>query len=538
VSERVRVGVRRVGPAFLGMTLVLTLALLASRASYIPTWDGRIYAECIVDAGARQLALPTLRCVDHISHAYMLYAGAIQMLSPGSFPLMLLANVILYLIACAGFYRLAELAFPPQDHAMERSLLTAVFAAQPAILASVVQPNIDMPMLPSFLWGTVFIIRRQWVPLIVVGLALVATKESGVLLYATLVFAYAIAMVFPHPSSPRSPIRALLRLTPAAVPIVAFGAYIAYRTSLPHQTVIWSGGTTDEPILRQFLIPRVDRYFINYCVMMFVLSFAWITTAVVGVDLLVGVVRRVRKEPARAVVGGKRRIVRFLVVLWLVTMIALTRFTTWGNTRYFLPVFALTPFALYASLVRLRVAPILRRSTVAVVAILMLLSTVRTADPISRAVYGTWKLGDNSLLRMTRVTHECCDSGRDQLVYNLQYTFLGDLTSDAVAAVADDSSAVFFPRRMHWEMLGSLDKASRRRTLRRQNVLELRAYQPDTLATLQSPPGNAIYIGLPNGNPTASLGALRPWYEIGPAQRIQRGDYWLDAYRLTLRDGR
>jgi len=48
-------------------------------------------------------------------------------------------------------------------------------------------------------------------------------------------------------------------------------------------------------------------------------------------------------------------------------MIALTRFTTWGNTRYFLPVFALTPFALYASLVRLRVAPILRRSTVAVV---------------------------------------------------------------------------------------------------------------------------------------------------------------------------
>ena len=81
--------------------LVLTLALLASRASYIPTWDGRIYADCIVDAGERHLALSTLRCVDHISHAYMLFAGAIQMLSPGSFPLMLLANVILYLIACA-----------------------------------------------------------------------------------------------------------------------------------------------------------------------------------------------------------------------------------------------------------------------------------------------------------------------------------------------------------------------------------------------------------------------------------------------------
>ena len=518
--------------------LAMSLALLASRASYIPTWDGRIYADCIVDAGERHLALSTLRCVDHISHAYMLFAGAIQMLSPGSFPLMLLANAVLYLIACAGFYRLTELAFPADEHAVERSLLTAVFAAQPAILASVVQPNIDMPMLPSFLWGTVFIVRRQWVPLILVGLALVATKESGVLLYATLVFAYAIAMVFPHPSSPRSPIGALLRLTPAAVPVAAFAAYIAYRTSLPHQTVIWSGGTTDEPILRQFLVPRVDKFFINYCVMMFVLSFAWITAVVVGTDLFVGVVRKVRKQPARPVAGGKRRIVRFLVVLWVATMIALTRFTTWGNTRYFLPVFALTPFAFYASLVRLRVAPLLRRATVAVVAILMLLSTVRTADPVSRAVYGTWQFGDHGLLRMTRVTHECCDSGRDQLVYNLQYSFLGDLTSDAVAELGEDSTAVFFPRRMHWEMLGRLDKASRRRTLRRRNVIDPPAYEPDTLATLQPPPPNAIYIGLPNGNPAAGLGALGQWYEIGPPHRMQRGGYWLNAYRLTLRDGR
>jgi hypothetical protein len=392
-------------------------------------------------------------------------------------------------------------------------------------------------MLPSFLWGTVFLIRRQWVPLVLVGLALVATKESGVLLYAALVFAYAIAMVLPHPSSPRSPIRALLRLTPAVVPVVAFAAYIGYRASVPHQTVIWSGGTTDEPILRQLLIPRVDRYFINYCVMMFVLSFAWIATAVVGVDLAIAVVRWIRKQPARPVAGGKRRIARFLVVLWIVTMIALTRFTTWGNTRYFLPVFALTPFALYASLVRLRVAPALRRAAVAVVAILMTLSTVRTADPISRAVYGTWKFGDHSLLRMTHMTHECCDSGRDQLVYNLQYTFLGDLTSDATAVLADDSTVVFFPHRMHWEMLGPFNKAHRR-TLRRAHVIEARAYEADTLATMQAPPGDAMYIGLPNGDPAAGLRTLGQWYEIDLPNRVKRGGYWLNAYRLTLRDGR
>jgi hypothetical protein len=302
--------------------------------------------------------------------------------------------------------------------------------------------------------------------------------------------------------------------------------------------VIWSGGTTEEPILRQFLVPRVDKYFINYCVMMFVLSFAWITTAVVGADLIVGVMRKLRKEPPRPVSGGKRRIVRFLVVLWVVTMISLTRFTTWGNTRYFLAVFALTPVAMYASLVRLGLTPTLRRWAVAAVAILMLLSTVRTADPISRAVYGTWSFGDHDLLRMTRVTHECCGSGRDQLVYNLQYTFLGDLTSDAAASLANDSTVVVFPRRMQWEMLGPLDTASHRRTLSRKSVVDLRAYASDTLVTLPAPPANAIYIGLPNGDPDSGLRALGQWYEPGPPHRMHRGGYWLNAYRLTLRDAR
>jgi hypothetical protein len=526
------------GRVFLGAMLVTTVALLTSRAGFIPTWDGRIYAECIVDAGQQHLALSTLRCVEHISHAYMLFAGAIQMLSPGSFPLMLLANGILYLLACAAFYRLAELAFPTTEHATERALLTAAFAAQPAILASVVQPNIDLPMLPAFLWGTVFLIRRRWLGAIVMGMALIATKESGVLLYATLVFSYAIAMVLPRPSSPRSPIRALARLTPLAIPVLAFIAYIAYRAIVPHETVIWAAGTTEKSIIYQFLVPRIDRYFVNYCVMMLVLSFAWVTTIVAGSDFVVGALRKWRKEPARVLSGSKRRIVRFLIVLTVVTMYALTRFSSWGNSRYLLPVFALTPIVLYASLVRFGVSPTVRRSVVGALAALLLLSTVRTADPVSRALYGTWRFGDHTLLRMTRVTHECCGGGRDQLVYNLQYTFLGDLTSDATAALAGDSTAVFVPHRMLWETVGPLDADTHRRSLRRENIVRPHLYEPDTLAKLAAPPGDAIYVGLPNGDAEAGLRMLGEWYEVGAPHKVQRGGYWMNAYRLTLRDGR
>src|SRR5687768_13262595 len=77
------------GRALMGGILVITLALIASRSADVPFWDGGIYAECIVDAAEQHLAIGSLRCADHISHAYMLFAGAVQLLSPGSFPLIL-----------------------------------------------------------------------------------------------------------------------------------------------------------------------------------------------------------------------------------------------------------------------------------------------------------------------------------------------------------------------------------------------------------------------------------------------------------------
>ena len=524
--------------AIVGVAVVVSLMLLASRAGYVPMWDGRIYADCIIDAARQRLSWDSLRCADHISYAYMLYAGALQLISPSSFPLMLLANTLLWLLACAAFYRLARIAFPGDEHALDRSLLTAAFAFQPAILASVVQPNIDLPMLPAFLWATVFVVRLRWIALILTGIALVGTKESGVLLYVTLVFSYTVAMVMPGPSSKRSPFKAMWHVAPLSIPVIVFAIYIAYRIIVPHTTVLAAAGTTDMPILQQFIVPRIDPYFVNYVVMMCVLSFAWVSTAVVGSDAVVAIGRKVRKLTPRPLPGAKRRVVRFIAVLGVVSMWALTRYSSWGNSRYLLPVFALTPLMLYASLVRFGVPKTARRTLLGALAVLLGVSVVRTVDPVSRALYGTWKLGGHSLLRMTRVTGECCAAGRDQLVYNLQYTALADLTSDATAALVRDSTTVFFPTRMDWQSLGSLDSASSVRTLRRTRTFTPPLLYPDTLQFLSVPPRDAVYIGLPNGDVTGGLRKLSPWYDTAGVTRVQRDGYWLDAYRLRFRERR
>jgi hypothetical protein len=529
----------RLGPAIIvGVAVAVPLMLLATRAGYVPMWDGRIYADCIIDAARQRLSLSSLRCADHISYVYMLYAGALQLISPASFPLMLLANALLWLVACAGFHRLTEIAFPGAEHRLDRSLLTAAFAFQPAILASVVQPNIDLPMLPAFLWATVFIVRLRWIPLILTGIALVGTKESGVLLYVTLVFSYAVSMVMPGPSSTRSPFKALWHLAPLSIPVLAFAVYIAYRIIVPHETVLAAAGTTDMPILQQFLVPRIDPYFINYLVMMCVLSFAWVPSVIVGSDAVVAIGRTLRKLTPRPLPGAKRRVVRFLVVLGVVGMWALTRYSSWGNSRYLLPVFALTPLMLYAALVRFGVPASARRSLLGALAVLLAISVVRTIDPVSRVVYGTWNFGEHRMLRMTRVTGECCGAGRDQLVYNLQFTALADLTSDATAALVDDSTTIFFPTRMDWQSLGPLDRARRVRTLRQTGTFTPPLLYPDSLPLLARLPQNAVYVGLPNGDVSGGLRKLAPWYDAAGATRVQRGGYWLDAYRLTLRGRR
>jgi hypothetical protein len=327
-------------------------------------------------------------------------------------------------------------------------------------------------------------------------------------------------------------------LAPLSIPVIVFAIHIAYRIIVPHATVLAAPGTTDMPILQQFLVPRIDPYFVNYVVMMCVLSFAWVSTVIVGSDAIVAMARKLRKLAPRPLPGAKRRIVRFIVVLGVVSMWALTRYSSWGNSRYLLPVFALTPLVIYAALVRFGVPTPARRALLGALSVLLGVSVVRTIDPVSRALYGTWQFGDHRLLRMTHVTGECCAAGRDQLVYNLQYTVLADLTSDATAALVRDSTTVFYPTRMDWQSLGPLDSVTSTRTLRRSRTFTPPLLYPDTLQFLASPPRNAVYIGLPNGDVSGGLRKLSPWYDATPPTRVERDGYWLDAYRLTLRDRR
>jgi len=112
-------------------TVVAVGSLLWSCISYVPMWDGFIYATAINDAVRWPPTLGSLRLAGHASHFYAALAIAFQALAPGQYWPTLLLGAVLVALAALAFHRLLRLTFPDPARGVDRALLTACFAVQP-----------------------------------------------------------------------------------------------------------------------------------------------------------------------------------------------------------------------------------------------------------------------------------------------------------------------------------------------------------------------------------------------------------------------
>ena len=530
--------------AIVAIAAIAAIALLATRAGYVPLWDGRIYADCFNVAATNPFWLGALRCAGHPSHVYAGYMAAIQSLAVYSYLPLLVGNAILFAVACVGFHRLLKLAFPAPELALERSLVTAAFIVQPTFLANVVQPGLDLPLLPGFIWCVVFLIERRWVPLVLTGTAMAFSKETGVLLYAVLLASYGLWLLVQGTGPLKSRVISVLRLAPLALPGVLFVAHLLYRTRYAPagEEVLWTAGTATigQSITRQFLVPRLDYFLMSYLGILLVLNFAWIAATWVCADTFAGTVRWLRRLPPREVIGGDLRVIGFLALLTLGVSYALTRFATYANSRYLAPAMALLLLCFLATLLRVPLAPAARRSFIAVLAIGLVASNVRTIDPLSRRLWGTFPVGEREMLHMTSITTECCGYGRDQLVYGLEFTVFADLTSDALSSVQPgDSTVIIIPDETDWWNIETLDRATGRLTLRRDGAANPRVIEQDDVLVGKKPPTpvTAYYLALPHSRWEKGLKELATLYDIGQARWFRRGGYAMSLYPLRLRPG-
>jgi len=521
--------------AILALGAIIALVLLGSRLDFVPIWDGWAYSECAVDVATNRFALYFLRCYGHPAYLYSGLLGAVQLLDVGSPVLLFLVNAVVLAVTSVGFFRLMHRAFPGGGHDTEIAILTTTLVLQPAFLASVVQPSLDLPVLAGTVWCVLLLVERRWLWCAAVGMAMSFSKETGVLLYAVVLGCYVMWLVARTKGALAARLRACLPLVPTLAPFVAYAGYVlAFRMMRPGQAAVWEASGNIPLGMKLF---RVDREVASYAALLFVLNFAWVPTAWVVADGIRAVGRIVqRRRPAWSVAGGDPFVIGFLTLAAGGSLLALTRFTTYSNPRYLMAGTALLLGLAYVALVRLAPSGTVRRVALAAYGSLLVLSAVRTVDPLSRWLWGTFPFGSHRMLAMTTLTGECCGAGRDQLTYSLEFTRFHELTDSVVATLLRDTATVIaLPSWMRYHAVGRIDRATWRRTLRRDGAFEPTVMTAPVMLIRNPPPPSAIYIAMPNATDSTSLAELAGVYDVGPERRFESGGYAVAAYPLHLR---
>ncbi len=499
-------------------------------------WDGWAYAECAMDVAANHFALYFLRCYGHPAYIYSGVLGAVQLLDLGNQLLLVLVNGTVLAVTTVGFHRLMRRAFPGGGHETDIALLTAAFLLQPPFLASVIQPSLDLPVLTGTIWCTVLLVERRWFWCAASGTAMAFSKETGVLLFVVLLACCVVWVLARTPGTFTARLRALIPLAPTVAPLVAYAGYVlTFRVVRPDESPVWQTGL-GPPLLEKLLTPRMDAEVASYLALLFVLNFAWLLTTSIVVDAAVGVVRFTRRRSARVVAGADRAVIGFLTLAAVTTLIALTRFTTYSNVRYVMAGTGLLLPLAYVALVRLGLGPSTRRVALGTYTALLVVSALRTVDPLSRQLWGTFRFGSHRMLDMTSVTAECCGAGRDQLVYSLEFTRFHDLTDSVVSTlVRDTATAIALPSRMEYYSVGRLDRSTWRRTLRRTGAFEATVVDGPWVLARAAAPQTLVYVALPNARDSVTLALLSDRYVVGPERRFEASGYALSAYELRIR---
>jgi hypothetical protein len=444
--------------AFTVITLVF-LAILWPELRYVPIWDGQLYANCAIEAAANGLAgmtMETLRCGGHPSQGYIVFLAASQLPRFGDIAALHFMDILLGLLALASIRVVLARVFPEPRLARQLDLVTLLCAVQPVVLSTLLQVNVDFGVYVFFFASLAALMSGRFWLATLAGVLLCFSKETGVLAYALLVGLDAAFLMLP-PGSPSERVKRVLPLWMTPLPVVLFGAHVLRWNATHPKPAVWHGW--QQSTFEGFRFFNLSgTIFASYMAGIFVLGFMWVISALIAADLLWGGVRMARRLPDRAVPGSDPARLAYLGVLTFLLVYLLTSFRTWSNLRYFALLYPLLVILAFAALLRLGAGARVRYSALAVIGTLFVVSVYHSGDPVSRAVYGTFGVGPRDMYRMSSITEVYAGRGRDELVYNLQFTGFHWAMNALYAYLRPTSSTtIVFARSNRWGLFSPLD---------------------------------------------------------------------------------
>lgn len=504
------------------------VALCLTQWDYVPIWDARIYTDCLLNAAARGPFPSAYVCAEHPTIAWAFLTSLLSHVVPYKFWPLLVMHVALGMTGLWSFRELARLVLPTSTR--DANLLTACFGACPLFVASAINPSPDFGVLIFFLLLLRSLTHARWVEAGVVGVLLSLSKETGVLLLGIATGTHAVIEFFSAPGGWKQRLRGMTRYAPTLAGPASFLIWIALRPAREagQGGPLWGGKTLSEVILMLLSVDSTSPRLHAQLGTIFALQFAWIFTLAVAwhwTQLLAGIFRRSQPRPHNSTI--------YLNALLITSTFFLTRYLPHVNPRYLLPTAPLLLLCAYHTFLQRK--PTTRRTSIVGTLIILIASNFITADPVSRILWGTFSFGEHQMLRMTSLTGECCGEGRDQLVYNLQHTAFHHLQNVARPALSQDADHRFSGHPLaDWYLVGSIDPATRRRTLASGAPVERLLTYPRIRDGVR--PGTIYYLHLPNfADDSGQEARLHSWYRPTGTHVFTYYGYRLHVTELTRR---
>ena len=542
-----RISAGRLEQAGVLAAMAVYAVMVLAHADFVPIWDGLTYSrDCVLRAVSEPFSLMGFNCFRHPTMAYVLLVALPQYLDPGNTALLHATNMALGLGSIAALHFIVRKLFSGEELWPERVLVTLVYAGFPLLIANTLNMNPDFGMLVFFLLTLALLLHGRVALTAAAGVFLVFCKEPGVLLYLCIVCLYVVFHVTRSEASGRAKLRELGRLWPLLLPVVSIAVFYLYRASQAGP-MLWAVGDSarDRNILRSFTsFSLLNPTFLSYARGIFLINFNWfLSLFVVGLAVVRGA-QLLLVLPRPRPWHGRRRDLGLVLTLFVVVFVLLTRFPTFTNLRYLLPVYPLLIVVFYHSLCVLTRERRLRVAVLGTAFVLTFVSNFGTIDPVSRFIYGTFNFGTREMLRLTSVTNECCGHGRDQLVYNLQFTKFHDAvnhifqtlrpTADTVLLAHSGFRNVMTPQ-ADFMVVGTIDKQTFGRTLSKERDAGLRTKTLRELWRQKKKPPVAFYIDLPNYDSTVELQVALRRYRVEWVRWFGDPGHILRVYKLVLK---
>ena len=523
--------------AFSVIALVF-VAILKPELHYVPIWDGRVYANCAIEAasnGFASLSMESLRCAAHPSQGYIIFLAASQLIRFADIAALHITNILLGLVALASIRVVLARLIPDPERAWQLDLVTLLCAVHPVLLSTLLQVNVDFGVY-VFFFATLAALMSEWFWLATLsGVLLCFSKETGVLAYG-LVVGFDVAFRMIPAGSPVERIKRVRRFWMTPIPVLLFGVHVLWWNSTHAQSAVWKH-TWQKGTLDGFkFFDLSDPVFVSYAAGIFVVGFMWVVSAVIAADLVWGGVRMTKRLPKRIVPGADAGRLAYFTTLAVVLTYLLTSFRTWSNLRYFALLYPILIILAFAAMLRLGIGWRVRTVALLAAGALFTVSIYRSVDPVSRAVYGTFSTGQREMYRMSSITKEYDGPGRDEIVYNLQFTGYHHVQNALFRVLQPTDSTAFATSRVaRWNIWSQLDAATRERTLNQENVIVPRYW--DDLDMIASParPRDVwflVFSYFPDHD--TSLESLKSLYrEIGVTRTLADG-HLVVAHHLQL----